>query len=408
MVEEDQETDQVQEEDQEDEQQDDDDQNMQSPGAVSQMSGTTAMTSVSSRELATLDSSMVLEVLPDLFHTAHQILTLLAPPNASTDTVQAIVKDLRIPGTRRGKLLSNREKNFVTAAENYTSEIGRTELPFISTTIILRKLLGTADVGFGSFRPDAIIHAANLAFLTKRFLVLHEDGNDALRDLQLLENAFPAPFVSDFDTEVKSGGSTLLKQSFQVALELRTQIAIAQLKHWRESRDFDPDKLLAAIFLETDVDVSDEIATKGVAGIPLEKLSLKEQEPYISSRIDAIRATFNQGQDEVSGGDRVDFEQLEIAFPWSGFLTHVVQWSGSRLNEINDSISQQGGVQNIAQSLIQAMKESDSQLDVSFEYLAPVVDQRGTQKPEADLLPAPNITSPKRYVPRLYICFFGY
>ncbi|RDW76994.1 hypothetical protein BP6252_05047 [Coleophoma cylindrospora] len=368
---------------------------MQSPGAASQMSGTTAMTSISSRELATLDSSMILEVLPDLFQTANQVLSLLAPPNASTSTVQAIVKDLRIPGTRRGKLLSNKEKNFVTAAENYTSDIGRTELPFISASIILKKLLGTADPGFGDFRPDAIIHAANIAFLAKRLLVLHEDGLDALRDLELLENAFPAAFVSEFDAEVRFGSSTLLKQSFEVALELRTQIAIAQLKHWRESDDFSPVKLLAGVFLETDADIGDEIVTKGVAGIPLESFSLKEQEPYISTRIDAITESFNQSKDEGPGGDNVDFELLETSFPWSGFLTLVVQWSRSRLNEISASIEQQGGVQNIAQSLIQVAKESDSQLDVSFESAAPVVDQGIAQKPRSDLLPAPDITSPK-------------
>ncbi|RDW64255.1 hypothetical protein BP5796_10757 [Coleophoma crateriformis] len=400
MVEEDQEVERVEGQQQDgvennEEEMDEYAQIMQSPGAASQMSGTTAMTSISSRELATLDSSMILEVLPDLFQTANQVLSLLAPPNASTSTVQAIVKDLRIPGTRRGKLLSNKEKNFVTAAENYTSDIGRTELPFISASIILRKLLGTADPGFGDFRPDAIIHAANIAFLAKRLLVLHEDGLDALRDLELLENAFPAAFVSEYDAEVRFGSSTLLKQSFEVALELRTQIAIAQLKHWRESDDFNPVKLLAGVFLETDVDIGDEIATKGVAGIPLESFSLKEQEPYISTRIDAITESFNQSKDEDPSGDKVDFELLESSFPWSGFLTLVVQWSRSRLNEINASIEQQGGVQNIAQSLIQVAKESDSQLDVSFESAAPIVDQGKAEKPRSDLLPAPDITSPK-------------
>jgi hypothetical protein len=84
----------------------------QSPGGLSQMSGTTAMTSRSAAsamtshsvtEIDSLDPLMV-EYLPELLRSSWRILDQLAPPDASSGMIETIVKELRIIGSRTAKI----------------------------------------------------------------------------------------------------------------------------------------------------------------------------------------------------------------------------------------------------------------------------------------------------------------
>lgn len=359
-----------------------------SPGGMSQMSGTTAITSASAQtshttaELAGLDPLMV-ELLPQLWLSSLNVLTLLAPSNTSAELVESTVKELKVPGSRRAKRLRHEEKKFKTDRENFGTD------EYIRTSFILQKVFGSQEVELGIFRPDAILQAANLATLIKDLLVKESQGQSTHNFLAVLDTWFPESFVSQFADNVYVGNSTMLDETFNFALRVRTQYTIAALRYHKAGEaPWEPDQILTELFYDrlerrtARLSYFDDVTKNGQIKNLLRAgpANSEYQDAIIRNRVLDIREAFRQSEDAAQAGDLVDFEQLDEQFPWSIFLVDAVQWTRSRLDEIEESIRQQGGVDNLVRSLIEAIKNSDSQVELSYN-------------------PHPSTTSPRQLLP---------
>ena len=112
-----------------------------------------------------------------------------------------------------------------------------------------------------------------------------------------------------------------------------------------------------------------------------------DQEARIRNRVLEIRDAFRHSADAVQAGDLVDFDQLDEQFPWLMFLTQLVQWSRERLDEITESIKQQGGVGNVVRLLIEAIKNSDSQAEIDYDTYPSIREPRQLLTP-AKIVPS--------------------
>lgn len=364
-------------------------QDAQSPSATSQMSGTTAITSYSAQEIAKLDPIMA-EILPELLESASKILDQLAPRGEieTEEQVNAIVKDLKIPGSRRGKHLRLHEQRFMAAKSYYGGDI------YIRSSFVLRKLLGTDNPGHGNFRPDPVIRAANLATLLTEFLVLQQGEMKAKNTLQGVCSIFPEAFIGKFDEEAAVGNIDLVDEEFDLALDLYTQSAIVNLSRMEEDgAEFTPDQALADVFYDqydhanaegrfaelTDGGVLRNILRPG-------QIYSQTQIEMIQERLGLLSATIRHSEEARQAGDLVDFDQLNEMFPWATFITHLVQWSRRRYTEISEAIAEQGGIDEITQSLVELIQNNDSQAEVRYDPPPqPVTKKR-------ELLPAADIT----------------
>ncbi|KAH9206273.1 hypothetical protein DL95DRAFT_469794 [Leptodontidium sp. 2 PMI_412] len=355
--------------------------------AMSQMSGTTAMTSYSAQEIAKLDPMMA-EILRELLESASKILDQLAPKDAieTEEQVEMIVADLKVPGSRRGKHLHLHEQIFMVAKAHYGSDI------YIRPSFVLRKLLGTANPEEGNFRPDPVIYAANLATLVTEFLVLQRGEAKTKSTLQGVCYIFPESFTGKLDEVVQAGQSDLVDEVFDLALDFYTQSAMVCLALMDEGDELTPDQVLASIFYDQ-YDESDprapfaEMTDGGVL-----KNILRSGQPYsevqvemIQERLALINSTFRNSDEAREARDLVDFDQLNEMFPWLTFITHLVQWTRSRFTEITQTISKQGGIDEITKSLIELIKSNDSQVEIRYDPPPTVTRKR-------ELLPAADIT----------------
>lgn len=355
------------------------------------MSGTTFAFSVksthSAQELADLDPMMV-ENLPDLFANSRKILNLLAPVDASEETVESIIRELKVLGSHRAKRLRNFEAKFATDRENFGSD------HFIRAAFILRKLLGGSDPEEVNSRPDAILHTANLATVIKDFLVTQKESQAMHEKLTTLDMYFPEAFITKFvkpGERAEFGKSDLLDDTFVMAKEIRTQFTIVNLSHHKESQNWDPEQILAQTWYgpvdkpDPSLSVFDD-AVKNARLEDLIRMSPNDpgQAEEITERIELIHSTFRQNNDAIEAGDLVDFEQLDELFPWRKFLTGFVQWSRARLAEIDQSIVQQGGLENITRSLIELVQSMNSQGELIYDPLPAIMESR-------QLLPPANI-----------------
>lgn len=348
----------------------------QSPSNLSQVSATTAFsntTSYSVKALADIDPSAV-ERLPELFFSARDILDLLAPPDASRDQVESLFKDLKISGSERAISLREAEDDFKQVREPYG-----TRETYIQLQFIMRKLFGK-HAPEGSFRPDALVHVANLATMVKEFLVYEQHGVAIHAALADLEN-FPAPFITSFDKVVQYGISKLLTDSFDMFLDFKTQSTIAALRDAKEQDNFSPDDILARNFFDEPEELTEEKAyfddvlengsPKGMFGVAVthDKLVM------INDRIETILSAFREGEDAQDAADLVDFEKLEDMFPWLDFLTKLVNWSRKRLVEASQAIERQGGLDNVAKELMQVIQVEKPQASGSnARKLAPAAE----------------------------------
>jgi len=308
------------------------------------------------------------EILPELLESSVKIMNLLAPAGTTPEVVDTVVNELRAPGSRRAKRLKFEEEKFKLSRVHY-GDLNS----YIVSAYVVRRLLGD-DSRKGTFRPDAIIHAANLAILVKDFTVTPKESQAMNNLLAKLETFFPEPFVNRFDNEMEYGSSMLLENTFALGLNVRTQWTIHNLRRMRGLEDSKLEELLAKDFFHELVDHDSSLPwfedylqngrPKNV--LRAAPANSEDQDVRIIERVKQIYAAFNKSDDAVEQDDLVDFDLLDEQFGWSDFLADLVVWSRLRLNEIARSIKQQGGIETITEALIDAMKSNDSQLDVDY------------------------------------------
>jgi len=372
----------------------------QSPGGMSNMSGTTALTSYSAEELASLDTSMVVDLLPELWQSAQKLLKILAPTDATPQSTESLVRELQIPGSDQSRQLRQREKIFESTKENYGSEM------FINVGFILRKLFNDNEPGEGSFRPDAILHGVNIATLIKGLLVSNQNHPNTIPRLQRLDDTFPYPFMSNFGNRPDLSQSALLEESFDLALEIRTQTAISVLESLKSEPSYDPDQIVARIFYDLPERREDSLSTYEdlVRNGPFRKLAglgqgetLGSQERFeaqsdkVRTQVKAIRDHFYRDPEALVNGDYVNFDTIREQFPWAPFLARIVHWSQSRLAEIHSAINIQGRVNNIQQSLMEELENLSSQIKIDYDPPEFVQSPRRPVKSQVSLLPAAEI-----------------
>jgi hypothetical protein len=346
----------------------------QSPGAMSQMSGTTAITTMTSRSeaaIAELDDFLAEDLL-ELYSWSRKIVNLLAEPGTSKETLKKLITELKTSGSKKANTLRRDEQSFKLYYDRFVFK-GET---YIRIHDILRKLLGK-DYGEGDFRPDAIMHLANLATMVKDFLVT-ERKSQHMKNLQFFLNRwFPEAFVNKFRDRPKYGDSALFDKSFDLALDIRTQFAISELQNGTDSGGWDPERILAEIFYDSNNENPKSIMGNDIKNTP-------KQVKSILKRMDKIRSAFRDGKQAQEHEDLVDLEHLQDRlFPWSAFLTNLVLWTRLRTDEILTCIKAQGSLDGIQKALSEVMRINGNQ--ESTEGAASTI-------PQAPLLPAAEIT----------------
>ncbi|KAJ5040475.1 uncharacterized protein L3040_006131 [Drepanopeziza brunnea f. sp. 'multigermtubi'] len=362
-----------------------------SSAVLSPLSGTTTRTTYSEGEMGEMDrSDQIANSLPTLFVNSSELLDLLAPDNATAGDVKDITKLSRLPGQPFASQLKEYEDRFKSVKQTYGSDI-----IYIRASVVLKKVNGTENADDGNWRPDPVIYAANLATLVLE-LVPCIEGSEATR-LALLSicQVFPKAFVGNFDGYSEVFSTQLMDQTFDLALNLLVQKAIACLRHDSTK----PHLLLASCFFESLPDLDDldprasfkEVAKDATLKNILHTGNTQNQVDIIYDTMASISEAFHTGKDEKEVNGVVDFTVLETQFPWLDFITAVVQWSRLRFTELSTSIKHRGGIENIKQSLIELLENVNSQSPTPSSPARSVNQQR---RPAPSIAPGHQSNTP--------------
>ena len=317
---------------------------VKSPGNISTTSGTTARTSYSAQELRDLDSEEMLDSLPSLNHGADEVLRFLTSQENTPESLEKHVKDLQRPSTRRGKHLIRLGDFLQVYKKPFGNEL------YANISILARGLLGVRHItslGIGPWRPDDIFYKANIATMMVHILSTQGDPAKVYSTVEKLERNFASPFLSKLLTAGPQigtfiGESRLSDESFELALELRTQYLITLLHRHLHQPNFDPDIILSQVFYEDD---------STLKGWDSEGLSIQDidsaNRSRILERIKQIKSTFNEDTQVLQAGQVVELDKLNATFPWSRFVVKALLWSQLRQDEIEAHLKLVNGVEGI-------------------------------------------------------------
>ena len=282
----------------------------------------------------------MLDALPDLIEAADKLLGLLVPVEPSESSFAKTLAQLHTKGSRVSHNWRRLGNTFQAQRDLYGSD------SYIDPLGAIKILLGTKRVSAGSagpWRPDALLQKANLAVLASSILS-HPWQEQADQFIEELEQLFPKPLTEALvssDT-LMPGTSVLAVETFQYALELRTQYAIMQLARVSGQPNFDWDIVIQQAFLKDE----NELKGWGIAGLRSEDLT-KEVLLSAIRRVEQLREAFKAYPEKPAAA----VERLRTDFPWTGFVFQTVTWISQRFKEVETQITLNGGAAAICQSL---------------------------------------------------------
>lgn len=276
--------------------------------------------SESKDQIEDLDSDFIVDSLADLHRESTNIIRFFEHP--TEDTIPTLLEQFEDASSKTGRRFRQYLSKFVVTRESFGEDL------YINSSLVVRRLRdgeAWSSIPDGKWRPDAILYLANLAqLLASCFMGAEEQVNE---NFQNLRNFHPQIFSS---VEASSRFRTSLAESaVGFSNAFRTQYFIQEAKQHAGEATFDPDVVLGELFPDagpfSGVEIAGDILPAAV------ETRLREIRKYVTT----------------NSRNTVKIAQLEKAFPWTDFLTHVVRWVRMRSQELEAQIAAQGGVDNI-------------------------------------------------------------
>ena len=390
----------------------------ESPGAFSAISGTTAITSRSAQDIAELNPDDMIDALTDLSNASDRILSTFLPDGADDRHISIVRREMQDPKSRTAKSVQRLGPHFERQIDPFSFD------QYINPSVVARVLSGAhrvADLGNGHWRPDTVMQKANFTKLLTMLLSFENLSKDVQEfSFRKLERDFPTQFSQELlelgqEYGASVGNSVLLEETFETAVELRTQFLIMLLTNSADESSPDPDELMKEVFY----DHQSSLKGWNIDGLRGGHLSGQRQK-VVMGRIREIRQTFLDDTESLRAGHYFDPEELYQKFPWSSFVERMMSWSRLRLREIDIRIDEQGGTEGIMQGLIDlrtglanpnvdnvgpALEKQDTPIEIDWQ---PPSESSNTTSDQA---PQPKGAEPglwKSKVNRVrYVCRFG-
>lgn len=309
------------------------------------MSGTTILPSEPETDL---DPDMMIESLPSLEREAKGVLNILVPHSVDLVSIVNTAKKLRDPQNAQSKRLRRFTSNLDAEAQYFGHQtyIDTKQVNQLVTSALTKK--GT-EATSQDWSPDPVLHKANCARLALEVLLAESPSQKQKSDSQRkaingLERRFPSSFLNELGKERQDGHgghSYLEKETFDLALEIRTQSLLLKLQMHQGDSKFDPEAIVNGVFFGDEKEglyPDDQTPLRGFDIGPFqdENGNLPERftEP-VHDRINEIRVTL--AEDDSTDNIR----DLQGAYGWQKFVLRVAQWIRKRDSEISRELQSQ-------------------------------------------------------------------
>jgi hypothetical protein len=345
-----------------------------SPGAASEMSGTTAISSFSMVEAEFLEPKYIMKHMRKLCDSAREFLDHLAPPNGTLEDDLHNIHEIQKPDSDFTEEYRDFNDELNVHLKHYKSD----EHSYIHIRAIRRVLFDVhRDVAAAQSGIDLILYLANLLVFAKQMIHSDRSEKQIWNVLRQLDNSFPSHFMRSLTADASptsAGDSTLLSETFAMALDLRTQLAILVLERATTDSSFNPDMVISEVFVrsESSQETRDSIIrgwnTSALGG---EDSALPQQfEELVVERVNHMREFFPSDDESLESGDVIDLEGLGAAYPWEATVLRLLHWVRLRHKELATTIDELGGAAAILRSVKQLQIEEPQLVTEQLEAIA--------------------------------------
>ncbi|KAF2633849.1 hypothetical protein BU25DRAFT_13979 [Macroventuria anomochaeta] len=321
-------------------------QTFRSPGAASEMSGTTAISSFSMIEAEFLEPKFIMKHMRKLCESAEEFLQHLAPPDGTITDDHRNIQEMLKPDSEFVEEYNDFDEGFKLYLKHFKGD----ENNYINIRAVHRALFGLYnEAGALQSGVNLVLYLANVLVFAKQMIHSDRSDKDVWNRLRRLDNSFPSQFICSLVTKSSPtavGDSALLRETFELGLELRTQLAILSLERSASDGEFNPDEALNGIFLHSEASQENGDIIRGwsVAALGGEETSLSQEfQDIIVRRFHELRAFLPTDTQSLENGDLVDLDGLSSNFPWEATVLQLLQWTRLRHRELSASIEAIGG-----------------------------------------------------------------
>jgi hypothetical protein len=332
-----------------------------SPGAASEMSGTTAISSFSMVEAEFLEPKYILKHMRKLSESAREFLEHLAPDNGNLEGDSHNIHEIQKPDSDFTEEYRDFNDELNVHLKHFKSE----EHSYIHVRAIHRILFPVnPDLCATQSGLDLILYMSNLLVFAKQMIHSDRGEKQIWNALRQLDNSFPSQFMRSLEDKTMpttAGDSAMLRETFDLALELRTQLAILVLEKSATDSNFNPDEAILEVFYRSEVSQQGEnslLRGWNMLALGGEDSALPQQlENHVIARLDKIRQFFPGDDDSLERGDIIDLEGLGANFPWEATILRLLHWVRLRHRELFTTIDKLGGPATIARIVKQLIEE---------------------------------------------------
>jgi hypothetical protein len=332
-----------------------------SPGAASEMSGTTAFSSFSMVEAEFLEPKYILKHMRKLCDASTEFLDHIAPDGGRLEDDSNNLREIHKPDSEFTEEYRDYNDELNVHLKHYKAE----ENSYIHIRAINRALFGpTRDASATQSGINLILYLANLLVFAKEMIPSHRTEKEVWTALRQLDNLFPSQFMRSLTsdgTSTAAGDSVLLNETFDMALELRTQLAILVLERSASETDFNPDAVIGEVFFRSDSSQeagASVIRGWSIAALGGDDLALpQEWENKVVERMTSIRKFFPTDDESLDREEVIDIEGLGSNFPWEAVILRLFDWVRLRHRELRTTIDKLGGATAILRSVKQQMED---------------------------------------------------
>ena len=286
-----------------------------------------------------LEPEVMLESLPGLERSAKEVLEFLVPSSADLKSIVNMAKRLSDPRNTQSKRLAV-HKNALKNQPGWFES--RTYIDVAQASQSLSSYL-TKDGHELNWSAEPILHHANCARFALEVLLASGTSTGFKKAIRDVEDRFPLPFMRDLVNGRRNtpGESALVKDTFQLALEIRTQSLIMQLEYHQHEHSFDPNFILEdGFFLDVPVHEPFDNRNAPMRGFNLPRLNVDGSLPdeFREAAYDRFEELLVILPDEDG---TFDIDELKTTYPWRSFLLQAARWIRKRCEEIDQDLSRQ-------------------------------------------------------------------
>ncbi|RAH84750.1 hypothetical protein BO86DRAFT_454249 [Aspergillus japonicus CBS 114.51] len=296
------------------------------------ISGTTILPSEPDLDL---DPGKMIEVFPKLWDAAEDMLEFSVPSPFELLEFTKLLQKLNDSQSLESWRLARQTSNLRQEAKYFGSQ------PYIDVELVDDIFRSSATVAEklheieGQWDPAPALQKANCARFVLEVLLCEPESTSSVKQaIRILDSIFPLPFTTRLvpaGQKRSAGDSSLEKETFDLALELRTQYTIMQLEEKSQhDPDFEPSRVLEEGFC---IELANE---EGLVLRGFETEALRGPNGEIPPGLEAEVAYRYQEMEALClVEDTIDIEGLKKNYGWRKFVLRAAQWVCKRTDEIN-------------------------------------------------------------------------